>query len=73
MEQLNITASKDSEKVYKILGDLLSADKEFQIMITVPSAKDSGAEHVEKIQQYGGQKIPVIKIPETLHDGFFLA
>ena len=32
MEQLNITASKDSEKVYKILGDLLSADKEFQIM-----------------------------------------
>ena len=30
-------------------------------------------DHVEKIQQYGGQKIPVIKIPETLHDGFFLA
>ncbi len=51
MEQLNITASKDSEKVYKILGDLLSADKEFQIMITVPSAKDSGAEQVEKVQQ----------------------
>ncbi|MBE5892578.1 MAG: sporulation transcription factor Spo0A [Lachnospiraceae bacterium] len=58
MEQLNITASKDSEKVYKILGDLLSADKEFQIMITVPSAKDSGAEHVEKIQQK----------KETVHD-----
>ena len=51
MEQLNITASKDSEKVYKILGDLLSADKEFQIMITVPSAKDNGAEQVEKVQQ----------------------
>ena len=30
-------------------------------------------DHVEKIQQDGGQKIPVIKIPETLHDGFFLA
>ena len=58
MEQLNITASKDSEKVYKILGDLLSADKEFQIMITVPSAKDSGGEQVEKIQQK----------KETVHD-----
>ena len=39
MEQLNITNTKDNDKVYKILGDLLSADKEFQIMITVPSQK----------------------------------
>jgi len=39
MEQLNITAAKDNEKVYKILGDLMNADKEFQIMITVPSTK----------------------------------
>lgn len=37
MEQLNITATKDNEKIYKILGDLMNADKEFQIMITVPS------------------------------------
>ena len=39
MEQLNITTTKDNEKVYKILGDLMNADKEFQIMITVPSTK----------------------------------
>ena len=39
MEQLNITTTKDNDKVYKILGDLLNAGKEFQIMITVPSAK----------------------------------
>lgn len=37
MEQLNLTATKDNEKVYKILGDLMNMDKEFQIMITVPS------------------------------------
>lgn len=37
MEQLNITTTKDNDKVYKILGDLMNADKEFQIMITVPS------------------------------------
>lgn len=39
MERLNITTTKDNDKVYKILGDLMSAGKEFQIMITVPSGK----------------------------------
>lgn len=43
MEQLNITTTKDNEKIYKILGDLMNADKEFQIMITVPSAKGGNA------------------------------
>lgn len=40
MEQLNIQTAKDNEKIYKILGDLMNGDKEFQIMITVPSPKD---------------------------------
>lgn len=65
MEQLNITASKDSEKVYKILEDLLSADKEFQIMITVPSAKDSGGERVETAQQ---KKEPVHDLEQDVTD-----
>ena len=39
MEQLNIQTAKDNEKIYKILGELMSGDKEFQIMITVPSQK----------------------------------
>lgn len=43
MQQLSITSTKDNDKVYKILGDLLQADKEFQIMITVPSSgKEQG-------------------------------
>lgn len=37
MEQLNLTTTKDAEKVYKILGDLIHMEREFQIMITVPS------------------------------------
>lgn len=37
MEQLNLTAIKDTDKVYQILDDLISMDREFQIMITVPS------------------------------------
>lgn len=43
MEQLNITTAKDNEKVYKILGDLMQANREFQIMITVPSVKSGTA------------------------------
>lgn len=41
MEQLNIAATKDNERIYKILGDLMNGDKEFQIMITVPSGKST--------------------------------
>lgn len=40
MEQLNVLATKDNEKLYKIIGQLMSTDKEFQIMITVPSGKN---------------------------------
>lgn len=48
MEQLNVTAAKDNERMFKILSDLLSTDKEFQIMITVPStAKESRKEAPE--------------------------
>lgn len=38
MEQLSM-AAKDNERVFQILSDLLHTDKEFQIMITVPSAE----------------------------------
>jgi len=37
MEQLNLTTAKDTEKVQKLLDNLLSMNREFQIMITVPS------------------------------------
>ncbi len=39
MEQLNLVSTKDNREVYRILNDLMSQDKEFQIMITVPSAE----------------------------------
>lgn len=37
MEQLSFSVAKDNEKVYRMLNELMSTDKEFQIMITVPS------------------------------------
>lgn len=53
MEQLNVMTTKDNEKLYKIIGQLMSTDKEFQIMITVPSGKKemqakNGVEEIAK-------------------------
>ena len=59
MEQLNITTTKDNDKVYKILGDLLNTDKEFQIMITVPGGKEDGfVKTAEKKEQ---KKVEVVR------------
>ncbi len=41
MEQLNLSMTRDSEKVYKLLGELIHMDREFQIMITVPSGSQT--------------------------------
>lgn len=46
MEQLNVLTTKDNEKLYKIIGQLMSTDKEFQIMITVPSGKSETPERI---------------------------
>ena len=54
MEQLNFSATKDNERVYKILGDLLNADKEFQIMITVPAGHDK----IKDLQEEYGTEVP---------------
>ena len=50
MEQLSLVSTKDNREVYRILNDLMNQDKEFQIMITVPSVEKvrSTTEVVEK-------------------------
>lgn len=39
MEQINVVTTKDNDRIVQILTDLMKTDKEFQIMITVPSEK----------------------------------
>ncbi len=70
MEQLNITTTKDNEKVYRILGDLINADKEFQIMITVPSTKGSAAEEApSEIQKQNTQEHDLEKdVTNMIHE-----
>lgn len=50
MEQLNLATIKDPEKVYKILGELIHMDREFQIMITVPSGSHSDLMQEDKAE-----------------------
>lgn len=37
MQQLNVVTTQDNEKMFQILTDLIHQDKEFQIVIQVPS------------------------------------
>ena len=48
MEQLKTTITKDNERMFKILTDLMKTNKEFQIMITVPGEKESFGEGAER-------------------------
>ena len=50
MEQLNLSTVKDPERVYKILGELIHMDREFQIMITVPAPGQKPGEEEIKIK-----------------------
>lgn len=48
MEQLKVMTTQDNEKMFRILNDLITKDKEFQIMITVPSGRQQySAVHTE--------------------------
>ena len=57
MEQLSVPFTKDKEQVYQLLSDLIHANKEFQIMITVPSRESR--ENTESIYR---------EAPSVVHD-----
>lgn len=48
MEQLKTTVTKDNERMFKILTDLMNANKEFQIMITVPGENTVAEENTSR-------------------------
>ena len=66
MEQLKTTVTKDNERMFKILTDLMNANKEFQIMITVPGTDSGQEENVSRFlveaSKNGKQK------PKEKHD-----
>lgn len=62
MEQVNMNTAKDKERIYKVINELISQNKEFQIMITVPSTalqkekKESPAPLPENISTHDLEK-----------------
>lgn len=74
MEQLNVTAARDNERMFRMLSDLLSTDKEFQIMITVPGAakREKGIETLktETESTAGGEKERDLErdVTEMIHE-----
>lgn len=53
-----MSAAKDNEKIYEMLGDLFRGDKEFQLIITVPSTKVESAAQKTKTKDNARIVIP---------------
>lgn len=68
MEQLNVTTSEDNERIFRILSDLLTKDKEFQIMITVPTSTKSLRQENEALLGSGTDSKAVNTGQKNAHD-----
>ena len=67
MEQLNVMTQQDNEKIFRILSDLLTKDKEFQIMITVPAgSKLTGSD--SSLMGKGADNSSAVNSLENTHD-----
>ncbi len=67
MEQLNVMTQQDNENIFRILSDLLTKDKEFQIMITVPAgSKLTGSDNSLMGKRTDGR--PDVNSLESAHD-----
>ncbi len=53
MEQLHLPVTRDSEDMHKIIDDLMKADREFQIMITVSSSEKRDEEESGGLETTG--------------------
>lgn len=74
MEQLNMTTVRDNERMFKILTDLMNTDKEFQIMITVPSGSRKEEKHEKREERrltVESEKVPhdlEKDVTDTIHE-----
>ena len=69
METLNVTASRDQEQFFRILDNLISTNKEFQIMITVPSGtKEEDIQVSDTIIQTGAARDLEKDVTDMIHE-----
>ena len=67
MEKLNLVSTKDNREVYRILSDLMNQDKEFQIMITVPSIEKPKQEEVKTVPKVMSHDLEQ-DVTDMIHD-----
>lgn len=67
MEQLNVMTTKDNERMLRVISELLTKDREFQIMITVPSQKSFLAKN-EKTQKPVAHLDLEKEVTEMIHE-----
>lgn len=53
MQQIELSAGKDTESVYQLIGSLMQNNREFQVVITVPSIKgeEDSTLNLQKIEE----------------------
>lgn len=71
MEDRNLTATKDNEKMYEILEELMNGDREFQIMIHVPQGQSEIAPYTipgEKVSESKEEKNIENDVTEMIHE-----
>lgn len=71
MEDRNLTATKDNEKMYEILEELMNGDREFQIMIHVPQGQSEIAPYTipgEKVSEKKEEKNLENDVTEMIHE-----
>lgn len=66
MEQLNVVSQQDNERIFNMLSDLLSKDKAFQIMITVPAGDKSAGDDAKKL--FGADNKGIFDTGSRTHD-----
>ena len=71
MEQLRVPATRDTEKMHRIIDELMKQDKEFQIMITVSSSEKNsvtGEKEIE-VKWSGESALQAASIPMGMANG----
>ena len=69
METLNVTASREQEQFFRILDNLISTNKEFQIMITVPSGtKEEDIQVSDTIMQTSAARDLEKDVTDMIHE-----
>lgn len=68
METLNVTASRDQEQFYRLLDNLISTNKEFQIMITVPSGTKAEFRQAETVVETGITRDLEKDVTDMIHE-----